>query len=72
MTLQELHDIISKTLQFSPRSGESHVGVVVSRLGIGRTPTVAVAGAYLGFDWNSNSFMITTEIPVIELPEAKE
>jgi hypothetical protein len=47
MTLQELHDIISKTLQLHPRSAESQVRVVDARRGIESTPTVAVADAHL-------------------------
>jgi hypothetical protein len=68
MTLQQLADVVNEQLAMQKSSAEARVCVKVHRPGtVGGTPTVNVKYASLGFDWDSNSFIISTVDPVQEV-----
>lgn len=63
MTLQELHDIISRYLVTNKRNCDSDVKIRIKlpMSTVGSLPMVDVKSVQMGFDWEANKFLIYPE-----------
>ncbi len=66
MNLGELEKIIDKTIALNPESSEREVAIkIVIKNSLGPTPTTNLKSCHLGFDWDTNKFLLTPEHDLI-------